>query len=254
MKNRVALMLALLGIALSGCVTETTGTGPKPADRDKQLQTLVELGIGYIRNGEYARAKENLNKALEMDPKSAIAHNTLALVFQLEREWDEAERHFKLALRYDPSFTRARNNYGAFLFARGRYSKAIEQLKMAAEDQFYTGRSTVFENLGVSYLRTGDVQSAEDAFQHSVALNPEQPRALLELADIRYDQNRFPESRDFYRRYQTVAQHNARSLWLCIRLARIFTEPDEEASCTLALKNIYPASEEYKKFQASARQ
>ncbi|MCB1692418.1 MAG: type IV pilus biogenesis/stability protein PilW [Pseudomonadales bacterium] len=244
---RVILFLLVCGL-LSGCVTETKGP-LQAADRDKQLKSLVDLGIGYMREGEYARAKESLNKALDLEPKSPEAHDALALVFQLEQEYDDAETHFKAALKANPSYTRARNNYGAFLYDRKRYDDAIAQLKIAGEDRFYNARSTVFENLGVIYQQVGDNKAAEESFQRSIALNPDQARALLELADIRYGQQRYVESRELYRRYGKVAQPNAKSLWLCIRISRVFSSSNEEASCALALKNIFPASPEYKSYQ-----
>jgi len=242
------LVVIFLAALLSGCASNNNLV-TQPADRADQVNALVRLGMGYIRNGDYARAKDNLNHALELDSRSAKAHDGLALVFQLEREFDEAEKQFKLALRYDSKFTRARNNYGAFLFSQGRYKEAINQLTIAAKDQFYDGRPTVFENLGISYQKLGDDKDAESAFVRSVALNPRQPRALLELAEIRYGQKQYAAARNLYARYERVAKDNARSLLLCVQLARVFTDNNREASCALALKNIYPASPEYKEYQ-----
>ena len=242
-----ALVLLLL---LAGCASNSDLI-KAPADRDKQVAALVNLGVGYLKNADYPRAKENLNKALELDPKSAKAHNALALVFQLEQEYDEAESQFKMAIRSDPSFTRARNNYGAFLFGQQRYTEAIDELKIAAQDQYYSERPTVFENLGISYLRTGDKPAAEKAFSRAIALNPRQSRSLLELAEMRMDQRKYADARDLFRRFEAFSQDNAASLWLCVRLARIFQNSNKEASCSLALKNIYPTSPEYKAYEAS---
>ncbi|MEX0942182.1 MAG: type IV pilus biogenesis/stability protein PilW [Pseudomonadales bacterium] len=241
-------VIAILMLMLAGCVSETSQSN-RAESKAKQVQSLVDLGVGYLRNGEYARAKENLTRALEINPNSPLAHNTLALVFQLEQEYEAAEDHFKIAIKTDPKFTRARNNYGAFLFERGRYRDAIVQLEQASEDRFYAGRSTVFENLGVAHTRLGNSAEAERAFERSVALNPEQPRALLELGLIRLEQQRFVESRELYRRHARVAPQSARGLFLCVRVSRVFKDNNEEASCALALKNVFPGSNEYKKYR-----
>lgn len=247
-------VLILSVLLLGGCVTESTGKLPKTIDKEKQLQSLVDLGVGYLRNGDYGRAKENLNKALTIDPKSSLVHNTLAVVFQLEKEFDIAEVYFKNAIKYDPTFTRARNNYGAFLFERGRHQEAIDTLLVASEDRFYGNRSSVFENLGVAYQKMGNEMAAEEAYARAVALNPEQVRALLELANIRFEQRRYVEARELFRRYERVAPKSARSVWLCVRLAKVFENSNDEASCALALKNIFPASDEYKLYQEMIRQ
>lgn len=245
---RIALLLVTV-VLLAGCVTETSGPQLKPASPEKQMQTLVDLGIGYIRNGEYSRAKDNLNRALTIDPDSPQVHNAFGLVFQLEGETKLADSHFRQATS-DKSFTRAFNNYGAFLFAQGRYREAIDQLNVAANDQFYPNRPQVYENLGVAYAQLGEMSNAEDAFIRATKLNPTQGRALLEMADIRYKQQNYVESRDYYRRYVNSSSQSARSLSLCVRLARIFKDENSEASCALTLRNIFPASNEAKMLEA----
>ena len=245
------LTILVIAVLLAGCVTETKGPQQmQPASPEKQLQTLVDLGVGYIRNGEYARAKDNLNRALAIDPNSPRVHNAFGLVFQLEGETDLADRHFRKAIS-DKSYTRAFNNYGAFLYAEGRYREAIEQLKVAGEDQFYQNRPQVYENLGVSYMQLGDMENAEAAFLRATQLNTSQGRALLEMAEFRYRQQNYVEARDYYRRHVNSSSQSARSLWMCVRLARVFGSENDEASCSLTLKNIFPASDEAKLLEAS---
>jgi type IV pilus assembly protein PilF len=209
------------------------------------------LGIGYIRNGEYERAKEKLTRALEIDSDSAEAHNAFGLLFQVQGEYVIAEESYKRAIRLDKEFTQARNNYGAFLFEQQRYKAAIKQLEKASEDTLYRLRSQVFENLGRCYLKTGNLVRAEKALVRAVNLNPRQPRALLELSEIQFDRRDFVTSENYFGRYLQVSRHNARSLWLGIRLARVFSKQDDEASYSLMLKNIFPASDEFKQYEAT---
>jgi type IV pilus assembly protein PilF len=246
------LALIMTVLLLAGCVTEG-GQPKRKVNTEAQVESLLGLGVGYIRNQEYGRAKENLTKALSIDPTSASAHNLFGLLFQLEGEPDLAEDYFQRAIRLDPKFSMARNNYGAFLFEQGRYLEAIEQLEICAEDRLYGARSMVFENLGVSYQQLSRFEAAEVAFTKSLQLNPSQGRALLELAEIRFEQRRYKESDQLLQRYDMLAQPSARSLWLGIRLARLFNKTDDEASQALALKNIFPTSKEYQLYQDSNR-
>ncbi|MFT7221353.1 MAG: type IV pilus assembly protein PilF [Candidatus Azotimanducaceae bacterium] len=237
---------------LAACVSDPQNRQDKPqAEASEMLQRQLDLGIGYLRNRDYRRAKEILNRALEIDPKNATVHATFGLLFQLEGEPDLAEEYFSSAIRFDPSSAQARNSYGAFLFAEKRYEEAVVQLKEASENRFYPNRSTVFENLGVSYVRLDEVSSADYAFTRAVQLNPTQPRALLELADIRFDQQQYVESRSLHSRHSKVAPNSAKRLWLCVKLARVFRDYNEEASCAQALEGIFPASEEYLQYKES---
>ncbi|MCZ6502349.1 MAG: type IV pilus biogenesis/stability protein PilW [Gammaproteobacteria bacterium] len=246
------LLILFLGLfLLSGCVTETTGRQKKEVDREDVVEKLINLGVGYLNQGDYSRAKVNLRKALDIDSRSILAHTMFGVLFEREGEDQLAEEHFRKAIRFDPDFSLARNNYGGFLFAQGRFEEAVEQLLAATDDRFYLKRPHAFENLGVSYLSLGETVKAEEAFVRAVELNFSQSRALLELANIRFDQQNFVESRSLYRRHRSVSGQSARSLWLCVRLARVFDDKDQGASCSLLLKNIFPASDEYKQYKKS---
>jgi len=252
--NNVCLIslvfIAMLG--LSGCITETTGAIQQAPDPVKQVKAYVDLGVGYVQNGEFARAKDNLNKALEIDSDSADAHHVFGRLFQLEGEYALAEDHYKKALASEPELTRARMTYGAFLYTEGRYEEAERELSIAADDRLYQMRAQVFEYLGMTYTKLNQPREAELAYLRATQLNPNQARALLELSEIRFDQRNYVEARNYYRKSLKVAAPSSRSLWLCIRLARIFRDDDQEASCSLTLRNVFPASEEYKLYQSVA--
>lgn len=248
------LVVLATAIFLIGC--STTPTTPEPernsAEVNELLQRQMDLAVGYLRNRDYARAKEKLNRALEIDDKYSPAHATYGLLFQAEGEIELAEKYFKNAIRFSPEDSQARNMYGAFLFSEKRFHEAVEQLEVASENRFYANRPVVFENLGRSYRRIGDLEGAEYAFTRAIQLNPEQAGATMELADIKFEQQNYVEARNLYRRYSQLAPATSRSLWLCVRLSRIFKNYNEEASCGEALEGIFPNTDEYRFYKESS--
>ncbi len=247
----IALVL-LLSLFVSACASTNTSGGSKTDAATAELvQRHLDLAVGYLRNRDYPRAKEKLAKALEIDARNANALATYGLVFQLEGEQALAEDYFKRAVKQDPQSAQIQNSYGAFLFSEKRFQEAIQQLSKASEDRFYANRPTVFENLGVAYKRIGNNEAAEFAFTRATQLNPGQPRALIEMGDIRFDQQNYIEARDFYRRYSQVGPATAKSLWLCVKISRIFRDNNEEASCSEALEGIFPNSDEYQIYRES---
>ena len=247
----IRLATFILCLLLTACASDSSTNEPPAGVTAEVVQRQLDLGIGYLRNGDYHRAKDKLNRALEIDPKNAAVHATFGLLFQLEGELKLAEKYFRNAIRFDPESAQARNSYGAFLFSEKRYHEAIEQLSRAADNRFYPNRPTVFENLGVAYLRVGDKEGAEYSFSRAVQLNPEQARSLLELATIRFEQRNYVEARQLYSRHTRVSAKSPKTLLLCIKLARIFKNANEEASCGEALEGIYPTSPEYREYQES---
>ncbi len=247
---RPALFL-LLASLLAGCVSTgnvdpmRTGKG-----RDEARDAYIQLGIGYLQEGQSERAKVPLKKALELDPSSADAHSVLALVFQVEMEPKLADEHFRKALSQRPNDARLLNNYGSFLFEQKRYEDAIQRYLQAAQDTLYPERSRVFENLGMSALMLKQREQAKAYFERSLRLNSSQPRALLEMAMLNYEDGLYVPARDYYEGFSQLSEQNARSLLLGARLAKIFDERDKAASLGLQLRRLYPGTPEYQQYKS----
>jgi len=247
------LLLVSVIFLLSSCSSVQRGTD-KAANKTDIVERSIDLGVGYLQQGDYGRARANLLKALELDSSSVRAHNTLAIVFQKEGEFGLAESHFLKAIKFDGEFAAARNNYGAFLFSQKRTLDAIEQLQMAAENRFYNRRHQAFENLGVAFLELGSIESARVVFERAISLNPNQSRALLELALLEYDAQEYSRARTLYLRYIENSSQNPKSLNLCISLFKRFSDGNRVASCRMMLKNVFPNSNEYQALRDSDRE
>ncbi|MCY1532163.1 Photosystem I assembly protein Ycf3 [compost metagenome] len=248
MTLRPALFL-LIASLLAGCVSTgdvdpmRTGKG-----RDEARDAYIQLGIGYLQQGASERAKVPLKKALELDPSSADAHAALALVFQIEMEPKLADEHFLKAISQRRDDARLLNNYGSFLFEQKRYKEAFERYQQAAQDNLYPERSRVFENLGLTSMALGQREQAKHYFERSLRLNNRQPRALLEMAMMSYEDKQYVPARRYYDSYSALSEQSARSLLLGARLASIFEDRDKAASLGLQLKRIYPGTPEYQQY------
>ena len=245
-----AALFVLLASMLAGCVT--TGK-PDPLSttkgREEARDAYIQLGIGYLQNGNTEQAKVPLRQALELDSSSADAHAALALVYQTEMEPKLAEDEYRKALS-SRSEARIWNNYGGFLFEQGRYDEAVKAFEKAADDSLYPGRSRVFENLGLVSLKLNQRDQAKQYFEKALRLNRRQPSALLEMSQLSYDERQYVPARDYYNDYLKQGQQNAKSLLLGVRLAKVFDDKDTAASYGLQLKRLYPASPEYQAYQA----
>ncbi|WP_447746732.1 type IV pilus biogenesis/stability protein PilW [Pseudomonas nicosulfuronedens] len=250
MTLRAALCL-LLATVLTGCVT-TGKQDPLKTEkgRDEARDAYIQLGIGYLQMGNTEQAKLPLRQALEIDPSSADAHAALAVVYQVEKEPKLTESEFRKALSSRSGDARILNNYAGFLFEQKRYQEAYDTYMKATEDGLYSERSRVFENLGLVSLKLNNRAQAEEFFEKSVRLNRNSTGALIELADLSYQDREFVPSRGYYEEYLKRGPQTARSLLLGIRLAKIFDDRDTAASYGLQLKRLYPASPEYQAYQA----
>lgn len=240
----------LLAAAVSACVSSTETVFTEKADPEKALEYRVELARKYIGEGNWDNAKRNLSLATEIDPKNAEVHEAFALVYQSTGEYELAEESYKTAISLDKNFSRARNNYAAFLYSQRRYKEAQVELEYVIQDTLYKGRPRAFVNLGLCRVQNFDPQGAEEAFRRALTMDRTNSIALLELAQLRYDAADYTTSGRYYGTYRSVVrQQSARGLWLGIRLAREAGDQNAESSYALALANMYPDSAEYEAYK-----
>ncbi|HXM62437.1 MAG TPA: tetratricopeptide repeat protein [Terriglobales bacterium] len=83
-------------------------------------------------NEAYPRALAAAKKAVELDDKSAEAHNSLAFV-TFYWTWDAAtaEQEFKRAIALNPDYVAAHHWYATFLMTRRRYPEAVAEIETA---------------------------------------------------------------------------------------------------------------------------
>ncbi|MEE1923177.1 type IV pilus biogenesis/stability protein PilW [Pseudomonas sp. 148P] len=249
MTLRAALPLVLLTTLLCGCVSSggsASQVGGKA--RDEARQAYVQLGLGYLQQGQVERAKIPLKKALELGASDAQANAALAMVFQREGETELADAHFRKALSAQPHDARIRNNYGSFLFANGQYAQAQQMFRQASADTLYPERSRVFENLGLTALKLGQRDQAREYLEKALRLNQQQPKALLEMAEMSYEDRHYVPARDFYDRHGRLSEPSARSLLLGSRLATVFEERTKALELGLQLQRLYPGTPEYQQY------
>ncbi|MDX1757297.1 MAG: type IV pilus biogenesis/stability protein PilW [Marinobacter sp.] len=246
---------ALLTVVLAGCVTTTDSRFAREADREKAVNSYIQLATAYVGKGNIDRARVHLERALELEPDSAGAHSVMGLVYQSEGEGQLAEESFQHALESDPGYTRGRVFYGAFLFGQQRYADARHQFQRAASDTGYADRASVFFNLGLTEERLGNVGPAAAAYRRSVELSRGDANSLLALSRMLVEQGKYDDAAGYYERLTMAMrrnpemQHSPQSLLTGIRIARHFSDRDRESSLALLLKNKYPDSAEYKQYK-----
>ena len=96
------------------------------------------LGFDYFGGAPAAeampKAKEAAHRALELSPELAEAHVPLAVAAMLyDRDWVEAERHFRLALQLKPDYYPALIWASHFYSILGRHGESLAASRRAVE-------------------------------------------------------------------------------------------------------------------------
>jgi TolB-like protein/Flp pilus assembly protein TadD len=129
------------------------------------------LGQVYLyKTWEFDKAKEELEKALEINPNLAAAHYHYAWGLFLWGDMEKAIEEHKLAQKYDPFNPMNTSWLGLLYYYDGQYEKAIETSLELFEIQkdHWVGYSV----LGKAYLEMGRTEEAIQAHKKLVELAP----------------------------------------------------------------------------------
>ena len=141
-------------------------------------------GIELADRGWLDEAANEFRKAIELDPKSAHAHDNLATVHAEKGRYREALAEYLTALELEPDSPTAHYNLACFLsshsldMAVGEYQRAIEE---------EPGYRDAHVNLGITYADMGKYDEAKASLKTAIELEPEDTFARLELADLYMD-------------------------------------------------------------------
>ena len=144
--------------------------------------------------GEWAKAIEKYNLAIKLDPKNAVAYNSLGIALGKMDKPVEAIEQFTRATELDSKFAGAYTNWGMALGKSGEPTKAIKKFTLATDADPAYAEAFFGKALALRNLSYGDypadrkqryARDAADAFQEYYDLvEPDTAKAKYALAEI----------------------------------------------------------------------
>lgn len=237
MTKRILFLAILLTVA-------ACSSSPKKSEEDlrKAAETNTSLGRQYMDRGQYEVSLDKLKRAVAYDNTYAPAHTMLAVLYETIGEMDQAEKEYKLAVKFDPKDGNVNNNYGAFLCGTGRQKEADPYFLAAIDDPFYTTPEIALSNAGACALAIGDLDKAEAYLRQSLDYNDKLGSALLPMAGVSYRQGSYLRARAFLQRYEAVGPMTEDSLLLGYRIESQLGDKKSADRYRTELREQFPGS------------
>jgi tetratricopeptide (TPR) repeat protein len=159
------------------------------------------------------KAREAARKALGIDDTLAEAHTTLARVLTVyDWDWSGAEKEFKRAIELDPRSAEAHQWYGGYLQAMGQLDESLVERKRAQELE---PLSLIMNfELGQGLYRARKYDQAIEQFQKGLELDPSFPSFYVFLPAAYEQKGMYEEAIASFQKAIPMTRGHAKSLVL----------------------------------------
>ncbi len=161
-------------------------------ERPKFARTRIHEAIAnaLLQQGNNQEALAEARKAIELDPFSTTAYDSMGLVMLANGEEAEAAKYFQLAVKFDPDNFGAQIDYGTTLVKLRRWDEGIAQLAPIARllPRRYLARTYLARALAAR----GDYEQAISQLEQILELKPNHRIAQELLREIELEQTQHP--------------------------------------------------------------
>ena len=136
----------------------------------------IKEGYAYALKGAHDEAIAAYNKAIDIDPRSAMAFFNRAIAYSQKNELDRAIADYNKTIEIDPNMAAAYAYRGSSYYLKGDSSRALADLNDAIrrdpkQARFYTNRGAVYRD-------KGDFDRAIADHTKAIELDPKLPNAF----------------------------------------------------------------------------
>jgi type IV pilus assembly protein PilF len=237
----VLLALAALAVPRAGWVAEP---GSREAI-DQAAAVNTELALAYMREGNLKAAREKIDKALRQNARTANTQMAAGFIYDKLGEKRKAMSHFEQAVKLggkdNPDVVA---NAAVYFCMNGEPKRGEQYMLQAAASPLNARPDVAYANAGRCARGDGRPKDAEQSFRKALAINPKQPEALIQMAELAQAGGNGLQARAFLERYTAVAPVTAGTLWLGRNIELGLGDAAQAGRYAQRLKNEFPSSEE----------
>lgn len=168
---------------------------------------LINLGIARMQKGETDQAIAIFQEVLKSEPENAEVENLIGNVYMKKGEYLQAEKHFRKALIIEPAYTDALNSLGILYEKIGKLDEAITQYKKVITiDPYY---AEGHNNIGNIWKIKGKNEEAIRWYQKAIEADPFFIGSYNNIALIYQERGEIQQAINFFTKALEKAPANA---------------------------------------------
>jgi tetratricopeptide (TPR) repeat protein len=165
------------------------------------------MGVVTMERTDASEAIPYLKKYCELKPQDPRGRLVLGVAYFNSREDEQAEK-VASTVANNPETAAAANYYlGRIADRQGRYSAALQHLKLALEAR--PNYADAYAQLGAIYLKQKEYTQAEEALQKALKLKPNSYTANLNLT-ILYQRTKNPKAEEQAKRFGQIREERVK--------------------------------------------
>ncbi len=174
-------------------------------DRLAQSDFHNQRGIELADRGWLDESIKEFQKAIDLDPDSAHAHDNLATVHAEKGNFLDALREYLRAIDLEPQSPTAHYYLACFIATHG-HDLAVREYQQTLELEFAYPDAHL--NLGLTLAERGRFDEALEEYKIALQLDPKDPAARHEMATVLMDLGKPAEAIPFLREVTKVDPKN----------------------------------------------
>ena len=193
-----------------------------------EAQTYTMLSTCNHLAGNTDKSESYILKAVELSPNDANVNLTAGQIFMQKQEFETALPFVKKAVELDPSNTKSIRNLAQIYYDIGQLEESIQTYEVAIDKETEPKvKADLYFNLGILYNRVGNLEEAEYNFMNSLDENPDDIEAVMGMAQVFENAEKWRKAEKFYRELIAVDPDNPEHYRGMSRVLLQQGEPDE---------------------------
>jgi len=203
------------------------------------VRSLGDLDAGDVQQENLAKAVEQFQLILKLDPRDTYSALWLARLYRFQNQHDEAEKVLRGILRVEPDNGPALEQLSQLLIDEGRPQEATDLLTRAAGEY---ASPDVYDLLGDAYTQSKDYAKAEESYRKAVESDPDDPGHRHGLAQALMAQDKYVEALEQFKKLSQLEPGSWENYLRAAQLYRRLNQLDQAESSLLRAKQLAPGN------------